>query len=96
MVCTNCARIWQETGVCPDHYNRGNIATCPEAHHRNCYCVRCRRARAEEHERVARVEEHERATRVASIPRPIPLPVTTPAPAPTPIPRPSYPPSPSC
>ena len=43
MVCTNCARIWQETGVYPDHYNRGNISTCPEPHHRNCYCVSCSR-----------------------------------------------------
>ena len=33
MPCTNCARIWRLTGFCPDHYNQGNIATCPEPRH---------------------------------------------------------------
>ncbi len=79
MVCTNCARIWQETGVCPDHYNQGNIATCPEAHARNCNCSRCRRARV--------------ATRPRPVPGPVPpnepVPVPAPRPAPVPAPRPA-------
>ena len=42
MPCTNCRRIWRQTGVRPQHYNQGNIATCPEPHHHNCLCSTCR------------------------------------------------------
>lgn len=77
MVCTNCARIWRETGVRPHHYNQGNIATCPEAHHRNCYCVRCRRARVPGRPRQPPVP-----LPVREPPPPPPAPVTVPRPAP--------------
>jgi hypothetical protein len=82
MVCTNCARIWRETGVRPHHYNQGNIATCPEAHHRNCYCARCRR--------TARVGARPRQPPVpAPAPAPVPVPASRPA-APPAAPRPPY------
>ena len=41
MPCTNCRRIWRQTGVRPQHYNQGNIATCPEPHHHNCLGSPC-------------------------------------------------------
>lgn len=83
MVCSNCERIWRETGVRPDHYNRGNIGTCPEAHHSNCYCVRCRRARVPGRPRQPPVPLPLRE------PPPPPAPVTVPRAAPVTVPRPA-------
>ena len=85
MPCTNCARIWQETGVRPDHYNQGNISTCPEVHHRNCSCVRCRRTRFAVRPRQPPVPLP--APRPAPAPAPVPAPRPAPAPAPVPDPR---------
>jgi hypothetical protein len=90
MVCTNCARIWQETGVCPDHYNQGNIATCPEDHHRNCNCSRCCRARIAARPRPS-APWPVTAPVSPPVPTPVPRPVSTPVPrsVPTPVPPPA-------
>ncbi len=85
MVCSNCARIFDETGIRPQHYNWGNIATCPEPHARNCRCSRCRARRS-----ITRtpppIPEPEPPAPPAASPTTPPVP----PPVPTAVPRPPY------
>ena len=75
MPCTNCRRIYNETGVRPEHFYRGNIATCPEPHATNCRCQDC--------------EMRRHPTIYGRHPAPTPAPTPAARPAPTPAARPA-------
>ena len=91
MVCSNCARIFRETGVRPEHYSRGNIATCPEPHAPGiCSCSQCRWRRANAGPQPVPAPVPAPAPVPVPAPHPANVPVPAPRPAPAAVPRPPY------